>query len=69
MKVYDKQENFRKNSFSIPVWYNSNVKIGYKSVIFKSWYEKGVKVVQDFLDEDGHLFFMLWCISATVWPW
>ena len=54
MKVYDKQENFRNNFYSIPVWYNSNIKIGYKSVFFKSWYEKGVKVVQDFLDEDGN---------------
>ena len=48
MKVYDKQENFRNNFYSVPVWYNSYIKIGYKSVFFKSWYEKGVKVVQDF---------------------
>ena len=54
MKVYDKQENFRNNFYSIPVWYNSNIKIGYKSVFFKSWYEKGVKVVQDFFYVDGH---------------
>ena len=54
MKVYDKQENFRNNFYSIPVWYNSNIKIGNKSVFFKSWYEKGVKVVQDSLDEDGN---------------
>ena len=55
MKVYDKQENFRNNSYSNPVWYNSNIKNGNKSVFLKSLYDKGVEVVQDFLDEDEHL--------------
>ena len=54
MKVYEKQDHFRNNYCSIPVWYNSNIKIGNESVFFKSWYDKGVKVVQDFLVEDGH---------------
>ena len=54
IKVYEKQDRFRNNYYSIPVWYNSNIKIGNKVVFFKSWYDKGVKVVQDFLDEDGH---------------
>ena len=51
---YDKLENFRINAHSIPVQYNSNNKNGNKSVFFKSWFDKGVQVVQDFLDEDGN---------------
>ena len=37
MKVYDKQNNFRNNSYIIPLWYtcNSNIKFGNKSVLFK----------------------------------
>ena len=42
-----------KNNFqNIPVWYNSNIKISGKPVFIKEWYEKGIKIVQDFFDSD-----------------
>lgn len=35
----------------IPLWHNSNIKIANKPVFIRSWYEKEVKVVQDFFDD------------------
>ena len=50
-------ENSRNNidNTLVPVWYNSYIKINNKSVFFKDWYEKGIKYIDDFLDEDGKL--------------
>ena len=39
----------------LPIWHNSNIKIGNKSVFFKSWCKKGVVYVADFLDDRGNL--------------
>ena len=38
----------KENSLNIPVWYNSNIRVANKTVFIKSWYEKGIKVLQDF---------------------
>lgn len=45
----------KENLPSIPVWYNTNIKVGMKTLFIKSWYEKGVKIISDFLDVDGNL--------------
>ena len=37
-----------------PLWYND--KIGRGKVYFKSWYEKGIRVVQDIINENGSLY-------------
>ena len=37
------------------VWYNSNINVDKKTLFIKSSYEKGIKVLQDFLDEDCNL--------------
>ena len=54
IKSFDK--NYYKESYpSIPVWYNSNIKVGMKTLFIKSWYKKGVKIIDDFLDERGNI--------------
>ena len=40
---------------SIPIWHNSYLKVNHKSIYIKSWSEKGIKFVHDFLDENGHI--------------
>lgn len=35
---------FKENFHSIPVWYNTNIKMGIRTLFIKSWYEKGVKI-------------------------
>ena len=37
-----------------PLWYND--KIGRGKVYFKNWYEKGIRVVQDIINENGSLY-------------
>ena len=38
-----------------PLWRNSSIKIGQKSVFFKSWYEKGIRCINDLIDDKGKL--------------
>jgi exonuclease III len=38
----------------IPIWYNTRIKVDKKSLFVKVWYEKGVKIIDDFLDEKGY---------------
>ena len=45
------QSTYKVTSF--PVWYSSKISVGKKSLFIKTWYEKGVKVVNDFLDDNG----------------
>lgn len=37
----------------IPIWYNTRIKVDKKSIFIKQWYERGVKIIDDFLDEKG----------------
>lgn len=55
MKSFTYSPHFKNKFHYIPVWYNSNIKVNNKPVFFKSWYEKGIKVVQDFFDDDCNL--------------
>lgn len=36
-----------------PIWHNSNIKVEKKSMFYKEWYKKGVKIVKDLLHNDG----------------
>lgn len=44
-----------KNVFNIFVWYNLNIKIVCKYVFIKDWYMKGVKIIGDFMNENGNI--------------
>lgn len=44
-----------KSVFNIPVWNNPNIKIACKYVFIKDWYMKGVKIIGDFLNENGNI--------------
>lgn len=36
-----------------PIWHNSNIKVEKKSMFYKEWYKKSVKIVKDLLHNDG----------------
>lgn len=38
---------------AMPIWYNTNICVGYKPSIAYNWYEHGIKTINDFLNEDG----------------
>ncbi|XP_013411821.1 uncharacterized protein LOC106174705 [Lingula anatina] len=43
----------RKSIISVePIWYNDNFKIGGKPVFIRKWFNKGVKIVSDFLENN-----------------
>lgn len=42
-----------ENYLFMPIWYNSYIRVGMKVLFIKSWYKKGVKVINDFLDDNG----------------
>jgi hypothetical protein len=47
--------NFLLQNFKyVPVWYNANICVGNECIYINAWYEHGVKIIADFLDEDGH---------------
>lgn len=52
IKTIDNHPTINNNILNLPVWNNSNIKVANKTIFYKSWYKSGVKVVQDFLDED-----------------
>lgn len=35
------------------IWYNINICVGNKFIIVYNWYEYGIKIIGDFLNEDG----------------
>ena len=43
----------RHNLLYLPLWLNSNIKIGSRSVIYKDWYKKGVKNIGDLMDSNN----------------
>ena len=52
IKTINRHPNIKYNFLNIPVWYNSNIRVANKTVFIKCWYEKGIKVLQNFFDED-----------------
>ena len=55
IKTINRHPNIKDNFFNIPVWHNSNLRVGNKTFFIKAWYENGIKVLQDFFDEDWNL--------------
>jgi hypothetical protein len=43
-----------QNYKSGPVWYNTNICVGNECIYVNTWYEHGVKIIADFLGEDGN---------------
>ena len=50
--TYKNHPKVKDNFLNTPVWYNSNIHIANKYVFIKAWYKTGVKVIQDFYDEN-----------------
>ena len=40
---------------SQPIWFNSNFKVGGTCMFYRNWYERGIRFVNDLLDENGSL--------------
>ena len=38
-----------------PIWYNSDVKLGGKGIFLKEWWDKGIRFINDLLDENGNI--------------
>ena len=38
-----------------PLWFNSNILIGGKPVMYNSWYDKGIRLICDLFDDTGCL--------------
>ena len=55
LTIFQASDNiiFKQKFFSMPVWYNTNICVGNKTIYVKLWYEHGVKIVSDFLNNDG----------------
>ena len=47
--------NSWKEILSIPLWYNSSIKVGGNVVFYRSWKNKGILMINDLLDADGEL--------------
>ena len=43
----------REEVLSSSIWYNANIKVGKKSVLYKTWERHGIKYVNDLLDSNG----------------
>ena len=41
-----------------PLWYNQNIKVGGVTIFYKSWYDKGILLLNDLFDTDGNFFFV-----------
>ena len=39
-----------------PLWYNHNAKVGGVTIWYKSWYDKGILLLNDLFDTDGNFF-------------
>jgi hypothetical protein len=52
-KLMDTEHAHNSKILCIPIWYNTIIKVDKKSLFIKQWYERGVKIIDDFLDEKG----------------
>ena len=54
-KTFVKCERSTKmnNILCIPLWYNSSITIGEKSIFYQTWYRKGIKIIGDIVDNNG----------------
>ena len=44
------------NILKSPIYFNTNIKIGGKDIFFKSYYDKGLVLVNDFIKDDGNFY-------------
>ena len=44
-----------KEVVSIPLWYNSSIKVGGNVVFYRSWKNKGILLINDLLDANCEL--------------
>jgi hypothetical protein len=52
--VIEKERNFNWHLFlASPLWFNNKIMIGNKSIFYKDWFEKGVRSINDLINEDG----------------
>lgn len=47
---------YESQSYSIPLWYNENIKVGGKSVMYRHWLAAGVVFVGDLVNKDGEFY-------------
>ena len=47
--------NTKQDNFLVPLWFNSNIKIGNKGVFYKTWYDKGIYIIEDVLNNNNEL--------------
>ena len=40
----------KEDAPSQPLWYNSKIKVGNKTIFYSKWYDKGILQVDDMLD-------------------
>ena len=53
-KVIEKEQNFNWHFFlANPIWFNNKIKIDNTSIFYKEWFEKGVRSINDLINEDG----------------
>ena len=52
-----KKSNDGKNIAQESLWLNNNIKIGNKSVYYRVWFSKGVRTINDLLDDFGFITF------------
>ncbi|XP_055995578.1 uncharacterized protein LOC130046786 [Ostrea edulis] len=57
IRAMDEKYSMQKLN-SIPVWQNTNMCVGNKDIYVKTWYQHGVKIIGDFLDEDGNFLLL-----------
>ena len=53
-KVIEKEQHFNWHLFlASPIWFNNKIMIDNKSIFYKDWFEKGVRSINDLINEDG----------------
>jgi hypothetical protein len=53
-KVIEKEQNFNWHFYlANPIWFNNKTMIDNISIFYKEWFEKGVRSINDLINEDG----------------
>jgi hypothetical protein len=48
-------DDFQINVYNNTVWLNKQVKIDKRTIFYPEWFNRGVKFVNDFVNDDGSL--------------
>ena len=55
-RVLEKEHKYSwDHVLKTPLWYNKNIKIDYRPVFYKDWYQKGIHIIADLLNENGEM--------------